>query len=131
MFPSLSELWVPPAGSSDPASDPFRPAAHGAEEALASPSAPVNTELDMDLLLSSFAPTPDHASQCSDALSFVTTPPSQLDIDAAVAPSTMLDAPVFPAYDYLDLDLALDGAVPAWLDKPAPAPSAAQQGLCV
>lgn len=61
----------------------------------------------MDLLVSTF--TPEEDSMHSETLSCPTTPPSQLGGEGPAAGSVPgMDPPLFPAYDFLDLDLALD-----------------------
>lgn len=110
--------WMPSASASDSVTDPFAPVVYGHETGR-TPDAhtPVNTDMDMNLLFSSF--TPSDATHTSGSLSCSATPPSQLsaDDDASVALEPGVDATLFPAHEFLDLDLALDPLPMDAMDK--------------
>lgn len=110
--------WMPSASASDSVTDPFAPVVYGHETGRTPDAhAPVNTDMDMNLLFSSF--TPSDATHTSGSLSCSATPPSQLsaDDDASVALEPGVDATLFPAHEFLDLDLALDPLPMDAMDK--------------
>lgn len=111
--------WMPSASASDSVADPFAPVVYGHETTGRTPDAhgPVNTDMDMNLLLSTF--TPSDATHESGSLSCSTTPPSQLgaEDDVSATSDHGVDATLFPAHEFLDLDLALDPLPMDTMDK--------------
>lgn len=111
--------WMSSASASDSVADPFAPVVYGPETTGHTPDAhaPVNTDMVMNLLLSTF--TPSDTTHASGSLSCSTTPPSQLgaedDVSATSDPG--VDATLFPAHEFLDLDLALDPLPMDTMDK--------------
>ncbi|WFD42126.1 hypothetical protein MPSI1_000765 [Malassezia psittaci] len=91
----------PEAGIQDSITDPNRPAFYGSPNALEPITHTVNTDVDLDLLLSSL--TPGDTTTTPDMLSCDATPSSHHALDTLEDPTCL-----FPTYDTLNPEMLTD-----------------------